>query len=779
MNIYICFFFAALIGFSSGLFAQTLTVSGRVLDNNGETIQDAQISIPEIEVGAFSRKNGTFSFDVSSGEYVLHVEFVGFQLRKLNINVATAAVDMGDIVLQPATVELSEYVVTASRSRKAIEDIPTSINLIEAPAIKERQAKTSAEALREETGVFVQKTNHGGGSAIIRGFSSNRILILVDGIRLNNSTYRLGNHQYLTTIDHNMLNRIEIVRGPTSVLYGSDAIGGTINLVTQQPSLLTDSEGISYNAHLSGRYASADAENSGRAQGAVYNRNFSLSGGYSLKEFGDLRRGDNSDNPLLENSTNGLKQSPSGFSGYDADAKLVWQPNREHNVVLAWQHAEQEEVPRYDKYESGSNITWLYDPQIRTLGYLKYTHEPEISSWFSASTFTASFNRQQEGRITQKRADSVIETENDDTKTFGSSIQLTSNFGRNVLNYGLESYNDRVASGSFDTDAISNEVTVNSRGRYPDDARYTSFGYFVQNEWYPTDKFLLVGGLRYSSFDTEFDVADGAGNGLQSVQQNFKALTGNIGSVYKFTGSWSVSINAGQGFRAPNLSDLAKLGESKGDTYEVPNTDLEPEKILSFDASLRHHNGRIRGELTGFYSRISDLLSSVDATFNGSPIFITGGDSLKVKQKANSGEAYVAGFESSLRAEITPNLSSYASLSFSYGQNTSLDEPIGKMPPMFGRLGLRWQQERYWLDGFTRFAAKQDRLSADDLDDDRIPTGGTPGWQIITLRGGVTIFDGLVLRTALENIFDVNYREHASGINAAGRNFVVSCELVR
>ncbi|MEL6824328.1 MAG: TonB-dependent receptor, partial [Calditrichota bacterium] len=368
---------------------------------------------------------------------------------------------------------------------------------------------------------------------------------------------------------------------------------------------------------------------------------------------------------------------------------------------------------------------------------------------------------------------------NDDTKTFGTSLQLTSNLGRHVLNYGLESYNDRVESGSFDTDPLSNAITLNSRGRYPDDASYNSLGYFLQDEWYPSDRVLLVGGLRYSSFNTEFDVADAAGNGLQTIEQSFESLTGNIGLVYKFTSSWSASMNAGQGFRAPNLSDLAKLGESKGDTYEVPNTDLEPEKILSFDASLRHQNGRFRGELTGFYSRITDLLSSVDATFNGSSDFITGGDTLKVKQKANTGEAFVAGFESSLRAEITPDLSSYASLSFSYGQNSTLDEPIGKMPPMFGRLGLRWQQQRYWLDGFLRFAAEQDRLSADDLDDDRIPTGGTPGWQVITLRAGFDLLDQLSIRTALENILDVNYREHASGINAPGRNFIVSFELRR
>lgn len=768
-----------MIGCVTSLFAETFSISGRILDNLGKPIRDAQVSIPEIQAGTYSRDDGRFSFDVPPGDYVLQVEFVGFQLHRTNVTVTDKAVEINEVKLKPSTIELSEYVVTASRSRKAVEDIPTAINLIESVAIKERQAKTSAEALREETGVFVQKTNHGGGSAIIRGFSSNRILILVDGIRLNNSTYRLGNHQYLTTVDHNMLNRIEIVRGPTSVLYGSDAIGGTINLVTQQPSLLTDSDGISYNAQLSGRYASADGENSGRAQASVYNRSFSLNGGFSLKEFGDLRRGRNSDNASLENSTNGLKQSPSGFSGYDADAKFVWQPNREHNVVLAWQHAEQEEVPRYDKYESGSNVTWLYDPQIRTLGYLKYTHEPAYNSWFSASSVSFSFNRQQEGRITQKSADSIIETENDDTKTFGTSLQLTSNVGRHVLNYGLESYNDRVESGSFDTDPFSNAVTVNSRGRYPDGARYNSLGYFVQDEWYPSDRLLLVGGLRYSSFNTDFDVADAAGNGLQTINQDFQSLTGNVGVVYKFTGSWSASINAGQGFRAPNLSDLAKLGESKGDTYEVPNTSLEPEKIFCFDASLRHQNGRIRSELTGFYSHITDLLSSVDATFNGSSDFITAGDTLKVKQKANTGEAFVAGFESSLRAEITPELSSYASLSFSYGQNTTLDEPIGKMPPMFGRLGLRWQQKCYWLDGFLRFAAEQDRLSADDLDDDRIPEGGTPGWQVITLRAGVDLLDELSLRTAIENILDVNYREHASGINAPGRNFIVSFELRR
>ncbi len=755
-------------------------IIGTILDNHGNPMVAAEISIPSLEIGTTTRANGEFEIkSVPKGDYTVRIDYLGFQTRQISaVRVRSGeTTQMVDVRMSPKLLAMNETIVTANRRPKSLTDISSGANLVNAEIIQQRNAKTSAEALREETGIFIQKTNHGGGSAIIRGLSSNRIVILVDGIRLNNSTYRLGNHQYLTTVDYQMLSKIEVVRGPTSALYGSDALGGAINLVTEDPRTKS-ADGWTGGYRGNGRYASADGEKTGRAQAWAANGRLAVAAGFSYKNFGDLRRGGNSNNPLLENSTDGLRQSPSGFSAYDADAKLVYHLDEQQNVMLAWQFAEQIEVPRYDKYESGSSILWQYTPQKRQLAYARYRSDHDLGFVRNLQA-TASFNRQQEGRLTQDDASSNIERERDDVKTYGLNLQMGSVWGAQVLSYGLDIYQDQVASAAFVRAADGDVETQTLRGRFPDDATYRSMGVFVQDEVYLNQRLIVNGGLRYSRFDTEFTLPfdpEAAAN-LGDVDLSFGAFTGSVGLLYKASENITVMTNAAQAFRAPNLSDLSKLGESKGSTFEVPNTELDPERMTSLDFGIRYNGESFSGELVGYVAQISDLLASVDATFRGSDVIVSGGDTLKVKHKANTGEGFIRGFESRVQVRFDKAWSVYGNLSFSYGQNTTLDEPIGKMPPLFGVAGIRWQQADWSAESYLRFAGKQDRLSADDLDDDRIPPGGTPAWQTWNIRGDYRLGDQLRISAGIENVLDLNYREHGSGINGSGRNFIIGLAL--
>lgn len=754
---------------------------GRAISDNGKPVPDVQVIIKEFDRRTFTNSNGQFLIErVPAGTITVQLIHLGYENHLTSrVKVQSGEItDLGSIRLRDQVVELEGTVITATRSERSLEDVSNAANVVSALAIRERNSKTSAEALREETGVFVQKTNHGGGSAVIRGLSSNQILLMVDGIRLNNSTYRLGNHQYLTTVDFNMLDKIEVVRGPTSVLYGSDALGGTINLITRRPPVSQSAKFLQYNVGLSARHATADSEKSGRIEGALYNHKIAFMGGFSWKDFGDLRRGKNSDFPQLENSTNGLLQSPSGYQAYDADARLFYELAPNQQLLWAFQYAKQIDVPRYDKYESGDNNLWLYSPQNRTLTYLQYINELD-RRFLSSLRLTASFNRQEEGRITRKMPASKVTRERDDVYTYGLNLQLNSNLSNHLLNYGLEIYWDYVNSERKFEEPATGVTTPDIRGRYPDGSEYRSFGVFLQDEWFFNPKVIFTPGLRYSYFNTDFTVPfdSGAVVNLGSVRQNFQALTGSLGLLYKFNSYLTLSTNLAQAFRAPNLSDLAKLGESKGATFEVPSTGLEPEKMLSADLGIRIHSGKLHASVVGYYAAISDILASVDAIYNNSPVIIQGRDTLKVKQKKNVGNAYIAGVETALSYRVYQSFSLYGNFAYTYGRNKTLDEPVGGIPPAFGKFGVRWDHGRYYADFFTRFAAKQDRLSADDRDDPRIPEGGTPAWQIYTFRTSIQLLDLLYFQFSVENIFDVNYREHGSGINGPGRNFVFSIEL--
>ncbi|MCK5074810.1 MAG: TonB-dependent receptor plug domain-containing protein, partial [Calditrichia bacterium] len=378
------------------------TIKGIVNDIYGNPISDVQIQLSPGNILEFTNANGKFEIHgLSAGSYsikIMHISYHQHSINDISLN-SGIYFDIGEIILSGKIFSLKSTVVTATRVKKEILNISNSINVVDKIEINNRNAKTSAEALREENGVFIQKSNHGGGSAIIRGLSSNQILLMVDGIRLNNSIYRLGNHQYLTTVDNNMVEQIEVVRGPTSLQYGSDALGGTINMVTQTPEFSDGNLKIHYK--LKSRYASADNEKLGRAQISLHKKRIAFLAGFSYKDYGDLRRGANSHFPELENSTNGLYQTPSAFSAYDFNSKLILVLTNTQKVTFNYQMSRQKHVPRYDKYENSNDYRWIYHPQKRDLFYVKYSNR--INKKYSASIdLSLSYNVQREGRQKQK-----------------------------------------------------------------------------------------------------------------------------------------------------------------------------------------------------------------------------------------------------------------------------------------------------------------------------------------------------------------------------------------
>jgi outer membrane receptor protein involved in Fe transport len=287
-------------------------------------------------------------------------------------------------------VSLQDMVVTPTRNRRKLEEVPRAVNFVDQKALGERMPRNAAEALREEAGIQVQKTEHGGGNAIIRGMGSSQVLLLVDGMRLNNGTYRFGNHPYITTVDFGMLDRIEVVRGPGSTLYGSDAMGGTVNLITRNP--VFAETGLTAGGRAFARYASADEEKIVRAEANVAGQGFGITAGAAIKEAKDLKRGTEAlpwgQGPV---ATPGAAQPHSGYSGQDYDLKLAVSPVDRHRFTLGWQSTARPLIPRYDRYEDPGFYRWNYTDQERDLAYLQY----ELSGQGAPVRAFASFHRQE------------------------------------------------------------------------------------------------------------------------------------------------------------------------------------------------------------------------------------------------------------------------------------------------------------------------------------------------------------------------------------------------
>jgi len=754
------------------LFAQDIAagLKGRVVNAEGLPLAKVIVQLDRENSVCITDQEGAFILSpLKDGVYKLTFTHIGFNPKSVSsIQVKGEVRDLGEIVLVTRILPIAGMEVISTRLHKQPFELPMPFNLVSAEDITTREAKTTAEALREEPGLAVQKTNHGGGSAIIRGLSSNQILLLVDGIRLNNATYRLGNHQYLTTVDANMLSQMEVVRGPNSVLYGSDALGGTINLVSKTPPFAASGAHVDY--ALASRYASADQEKMLHGACIYSSRIWALSAGASYQDFGDLKRGENSRHPELEKSPNGAVQSPSGYEAYDAHFKLIAQPLSRQVWTLAYQLSRQEKVPRYDKYENEGFYRWLYDPQKRDLLYVNIENSLP-GPWLRIVKTSLSWHRQEEGRIQQQAMDKDVTIENDIVQTLGAGITLNATIGSHTQVAGLEIYHDRVASKTDMIDMAFQTKIPQARGRYPDGATYFSMGVFAEDYWKMTSRCSMILGARCSSYRTEF-VGDSS-----MIQQTFSALTGSLGLVYAISPQINLSGNLGQGFRAPNLSDISKLGRSKGMIYEVPNLHLQPEKMLNYEVGIKIQTDKLVAALAGYQAAIYDLLGSAGTAYRGSTTILIDGDTCIVKSKQNLGQAFIRGMEVSFDYALLNKIHLFGNANYVIGENSTLDEPVGGIPPAYGLIGIRNSTTRYTWNVFSRFAAKQRRLSSDDLDDPRIPAGGTPGWVILCLRTTVKVRSGCVLHMGIENLFDVNYREHGSGINAPGRNFILGLHL--
>jgi outer membrane receptor protein involved in Fe transport len=756
---------SAALGYSS---QNSGTIEGYTFTNAGNPLSDAYVFVSGVNRSDVTDVSGYFYVtDLEQGTYEIEIKHVGYKsIIFSNIAVTSNTVtNLDTLFLEAQVFNTSSVIVTASRQARLTNELSGAVNVVPIELIKRRNSATSAESLREEHGIFVQKTNHGGGSAIMRGLSSNQVLLLVDGIRLNNSTYRLGNHQYLTTVFPYMIEQIEIVRGPGSVLYGSDALGGTVNMISKQPELFSTE--VNSRIKLFSRYASADAENFVRAELSLAYQRIAVQAGVSYKDVADLRRGATGGESKISNSTNGLIQSPSGFKTYATDFKLLLGLSTVQKLTFMLQHSHQSDVPRYDKYENNGYYHWNYDPQIRSLLYLKFDHTLR-KGLLDKYLVTLSWHRQSEGRTIQQTSEIAPIRERDDVQTLGFIFQGTGHHAYHLFSFGTEIYTDNVLSTRSQAENVL-------RGRYPDDADYTSAGLFFQDDLRLSGQLRVILGARYSYISTRFKLPENVAD-LQRIDLSFNALTVSLGTVYHITQTIDLRLNVAQGFRAPNLSDLAKLGESKGITYEIPNQNLRPERLLSTEVGFDWRPGDLLFETTVYHSQITDVLSSAEDELNGAATVLIDSIEFQVKSKQNLGRADIWGVESQFSYRFYRNFNLSASVTYTHGQNHTLDEPVGGIPPVFGSMQIRWEPTNAYASLLIRFATNQSRLSVDDRDDPRIPEGGTPGWSVLSFRAGYLISSSLYLRAAVENIFDLNYREHGSGINGPGRNFVVSVE---
>jgi hemoglobin/transferrin/lactoferrin receptor protein len=664
---------------------------------------------------------------------------------------------------------LDMKVVSAARHEQRIIESPKSISIVTAEEIRKKNYRTTPEALNELVGVLVQETNYGGGSPIIRGLVGNQILILIDGIRLNNAIFRLGPNQYLNTIDVNQIERIEVVRGPGSVLHGSDALGGLINIITK--SRRDEGKDFDFGARFYSRYASADDGRTGRMEFFGNVKRVGITGGFSYKQFGNLRAGD------------GVGLQPfTGYDEWDLDLKMDGRFSKRQSVSVGLQLVNQSNVPRTDRLASGSDLKRQWNPETRDLLYVQYELK-EASSFINAVRASFSYQNQSEDleRITSAEPD-IQQEYHDEVRSTGYMLQLHSPVGeRHLFTYGAEYYADDVRSWRVDVD-LTCGTQADKEGTFADGSTYQSLATFVQDEIKVTEPLSANLGLRYSWFEARAAVDDPA-TGTVTVHSHPTALTGCARALYELTENFVAALGVGQGFRAPNIDDLTILG-SFGSGFEVPNTDLKPEQSLNYEIGLKAQHRKFSGSFSYFLSNYEDLIERDGGMFLSLAYLDNNDNGIQdegeedVFQRKNIGKARIQGLEVEAQILVSGAWTVLGNVAWIRGDDLIEGEPLRRIPPVKGMLGCEWRLRRnLWVEYYNMFATKQDRLAPGDIDDPRIPVGGTPGFVTFNLRGGIDFSNWGNVTVALENITNEVYRLHGSGIDCPGVNLVIGYEL--
>jgi len=731
---------------------------------------------------------------------------------------------------------MEEVAVTATRVEKDVFRTPNAISVISQRQIGRINAGITPRLLRETVGVWVQQTTVGQGSPLLRGLTGYQTFIQLDGVRLNNSTFRSGPNQYLTTISPDNLDRIEVLRGPGSTQHGSGAMGGVISLFTKDPTLNQSADRWNITPRLSSRLASATSERLGRIE-VLGNRNqLGFIAGFSARSFGNINAGRGYDlhykNRKFEIVTDkpaGVKlfdqppkdipdkwlidtQKPLGWAAYDGNAKIAYQLDDSSTINLAYQLWRQPQTPRYDKIAPGQYDEFDFKPQNRDLIYATYSSK-EIGLAVDRFQFTASYHRQKEGRSEVKHSAVERRQQLDTVNTLGISTQIVSTlFSNQRLVTGGEFYYDILESQTIKTDLKTGAEQIDQqKGRFIDGSQFWDANLFVQDEIELHDRVELTLGNRLTFFHTKADLSIRE-PGFAEYSESGNALTGNAGLVVGLTDQLNFVANVATSFRAPSLNDTTAV-EVTNEGIDAPSPGIDSEKGWTVESGLKARYPRIIGSITFFHSRINDLVTRVPVQEAYSDQTLpqlyqdiqTANPGIDIFVFDNVDEVQIQGIEITATVPIRSGWSVYGNSTLTRGKvlllngkdpdpNKPWEKRIRREPPLNGVAGIRWMQpaNRFWGEFFVRGASKQDRLSRGDIRDPRIPgttrdTGeiefdadgqaiaqGTPGWVTLNLRGGIQISGYSRLTISLENLLDKRYREHGTGVDAPGLNVVVS-----
>ncbi len=795
------------IGFTLLFLLACATISAQeimVLDaTTGTPIANMAIYNKDKSKTAVTNVEGTSELDVfSRNERITfrHISYETYNTTKAQIGRKGNRVYLD---LKPE--ELQEVVMSVSKWEQQKKDVPQKIESIDARSIAFTNPQTSADLLQNSGKVFVQKSQLGGGSPMIRGFATNRLLLSVDGVRMNNAIFRGGNVQNVISIDPFTVKNTEVIFGPGSVIYGSDAIGGVMNFFTQKPRFsFTDS--LTFSGNVNYRFASANKENTAHVDFNFGQQKWASYTSFSYNDFDNLTMGKNGPDSYLRNNyvvrENGVdvlmtnndprKQISSGYDQINFLQKFTYRPNSTWNYDLGLYYSETSDFSRYDRLirpnASGDGLRsaeWFYGPQKWMMGNFQLTKQGK-NKFYDGVKLTTAYQHFEESRNERLFQDPDRFTTVDKVNALSINLDFENKkIGDLRLYYGAEYIFNKVNSEGIQTNIETNQVSE-AASRYPDGATWQTFAGYINGEYKLKPNFTLLSGARYSQVwvDAQFDQTFFPFP-FDEADLITGAFTGSLGFSWFPRADLQITLNGSTGFRAPNIDDIGKVFDSEPGSVVVPNPELEPEYAYNGEIGIRKNfNDKVVLKGATFYTYLVDALVRRDFTFNGDREILYNGELSNVQAIQNAAKAYVYGFELGLEAFLDENWSLTSNLTITEGteeDDSGEDTPARHAAPTFGDFHVIWQNQKLKTDLFLNYNGEisYSDLALSERSKDYIydiDTNGnpfSPSWYTLNFRSQYQISNAFKATVNLENITNQRYRTYSSGIAAPGANLIL------
>lgn len=709
------------------------------------------------------------------------------------------------VYLKRKEFELEELIISASKWSQKSSKIVSKTSSISQKEVALQNPQTTADLLGIKGNVFIQKSQQGGGSPIIRGFSANRLVYNVDGVRMNNAIFRSGNLQNVINLDPFSIERTEVLFGPGSVIYGSDAIGGVMSFRTLNPRLSGDYKKI-FEGNAGVRYSSANKEKTGHLDFNFGKKKWALLTSVTYWDYDHLRQGKYGPDDYLKTTyvkrinnqdvivpqSDPLLQIPTGYSQFNLMQKIKWVPKQDWDLTYALHYSTTSNFGRYDRHNRLINgqpryATWDYGPQNWALNHLKIKHDRK-NKWYTSATADLANQNFEESRINRNFGIPTQNITSENVKAYSANFDFLKEINTKLsLNYGVEGVINKVKSNGSILHIETNSTTKGI-ARYPN-ATWSAMGAYISSDYQWKKNITLQGGFRYNRFNLE---ADFINNNIffdfpfRKTELKNETITGSIGSIFRFQNQWLLKTNFGTAFRAPNVDDLGKVFDSEPGALTVPNPNLKPEYAYNFDVGIaKIFKNRLQMELTSYFTHLDEALVRRNFSFNGATEILFEGELSRVQAIQNAATSVVYGLQTSLEYKFSKSWTLQSSFNYQKGIEETSDgftSPSRHATPWFGLTRLSYQLKNLTLEINSNYQGEQsfeklafsERTKSEIYAKDENGNNFSPSWYTINFKSFYKINSFLNAGAGIENITNQRYRAYSSGLSGAGTNVILS-----